>query len=254
MDRKEPDFNAKAQRRRGAEAQGRKKRNPIFCAFASPRLCVEIWAFQPVRCSRSLVIFAETGAPPALSSSPYVRTAPPPPWRHTRLDENHRRLREGAGALGRPAESSGRGRDASGRGAESSRRRADAKAWPRRPRDARSQRLWALRDAQVPFADRSGSIRRGRSEARGSFGSRCGGQSEGRGRQSVAADTFCVPSGRPRLAALTRRSCRRARRSRSARSTPWCRRGSPGKAACSRRPRCAGRPGRRRTPDRAWSG
>ena len=47
----------------------------------------------PRGAARSLVLFADPGAPPALSSSPYVRTAPPPPWRHTRLDENHRRLR-----------------------------------------------------------------------------------------------------------------------------------------------------------------
>ena len=41
----------------------------------------------------TVVLFAEAGAPPSLSSSPYIRTAPPPPWRHTHLDENHRRLR-----------------------------------------------------------------------------------------------------------------------------------------------------------------
>jgi len=39
------------QRRKDAGTQGRKKEIRFFCAFASPRLCVEIWAFQPVRCS-----------------------------------------------------------------------------------------------------------------------------------------------------------------------------------------------------------
>ncbi len=39
------------------------------------------------------MLFADPGAGPALSSSPYLRTAPPPPWPRTRLGENHRRLR-----------------------------------------------------------------------------------------------------------------------------------------------------------------
>jgi len=56
MDRKEPDFNAKAQRRRDAKKSD-------FCAFASPRLCVEIWAFQPVRCSREAASERSLAAP-----------------------------------------------------------------------------------------------------------------------------------------------------------------------------------------------